>query len=270
MRYFSVPMKFQILGSSSSGNCALIETGRTRILVDAGFSGKRILELLRSQEIEVDSISAVFLTHEHGDHIAGMRGLSRFPHLRFFANEGTAEAVQMKLSRQVQWSLFETGERFRWEDIEIESLRLPHDAYDPVGFIFRNGGGDLFNPHRSIAWLTDLGYVPPSLDALINEVDSLVVEANHDSVMLERDVKRPFSVKQRIRGRHGHLSNEATRDFLFRENARVRWRQVFLGHLSKDCNTIDQVKTCMAGHEKTTWQLEVVDPCGGPLPAREV
>ena len=251
-------LRFQVIGTSSSGNCALIETTETRILLDAGFSGRRLEGLLKDIGKPLESIDAVFLTHEHSDHIAGLRGLARHRHLKFYANYGTAQAAQGKLPRDLSWKVFETGTTFAFKDLTIRTVMLPHDAMEPVGFIFKTGGNDLFSPQASLAWITDLGHVPRSLAALVREVQLLVLEANHDTQMLERDLKRPFSVKQRICGRHGHLSNEATRDFLASVE-RPLWRRVLLGHLSKDCNHPDQVLETL-GNGGCPWPVECLDP----------
>ena len=179
---------FQILGSSSSGNCSLLRTENSAILIDAGFSGKRIEQMLADIGESLDTIDAVFLTHEHSDHAQGIRGLSRRADLPVFANRDTAEAVQRKLSKQVNWQLFQTGATFKFRDIEVGSFTVPHDAYDPVGFTFQWGTeGDLISPHRSLAWITDLGYVPEYIKEFIKSVHILVLEANYDERLLEND-----------------------------------------------------------------------------------
>ena len=251
-------LRFQILGTSSSGNCALIESRETRILLDAGFSGKRLEGLLRDLGKPIESIDAVFLTHEHSDHTAGLRGLARHRHLRFFANYATAQVAQSRVAKDLSWNLFETGRPFRYRDLEIETLLLPHDAMEPVGFIFRTGGGDLFSPPCSLAWMTDLGHIPPRLAEKVREVQLLVLEANYDEELLERDTKRPYSVKQRIQGRHGHLSNRDACAFL-RSVDNPRWRKVLLGHLSKDCNCPERVLQAI-GNGSCPWPVECLDP----------
>ncbi|MCC5805736.1 MAG: MBL fold metallo-hydrolase [Opitutales bacterium] len=251
-------MRFQILGSSSGGNCALLQTEETAVLIDAGFSARRIEAMLEPTGLALSDIEAVFLTHEHSDHIAGLPGLSRHRHLRFFANAQTASAARTKLKRDVTWRIFETGQTFRFAGLSVETLALPHDAYDPVAFVIRSGGEDLFNPPRCLAWVTDLGYVPSALPARIADADTLVLEANHDLELLDMDMKRPFSVKQRIRGRHGHLSNEAAHTFL--QSARLpRLERLFLAHLSRDCNCTDRVAARFP-RETFPFAVEIIDP----------
>jgi phosphoribosyl 1,2-cyclic phosphodiesterase len=235
-----MPMRFSILGSGSAGNSAFLQTDNARVLVDAGFSAKRLEGLLAELGENLAAIDAIFLTHEHSDHAAALTGLARFPQIKVFANHATAQALQRSLKHRVDWQLFETGATFRFRDIEVSSFSVPHDAQDPVGFRIAHGEDDLLSPRRSLAWLTDLGHAPQHVREHIRDVDVLVVEANHCPQMLEADTKRPWSTKQRISGRHGHLSNAAARELLA-SIVTPRWRHVFLTHLSRDCNSPDAV-----------------------------
>lgn len=232
---------FKILGSSSSGNAAVLRTAESTILIDAGLSCKKLTLLLKGEGIEIEELDAVFLTHEHNDHSAGIRGLSKYGNLPIFANQDTVQAIQAKLPRRPNWKIFETGSPFSFRSFKVHPFSVPHDAYDPVGFYFEWGKEDLFDPPSSLAWVTDLGYVPALVKERIRHARILVIEANHCSKMLEDDTKRPWSLKQRIRGRHGHLSNQSTYELLnsIEDN---RWEKIFLMHLSKDCNDVNMVK----------------------------
>jgi phosphoribosyl 1,2-cyclic phosphodiesterase len=253
-------MKFCILGSGSTGNCALLESAGTRVLVDAGFSARKTAQLLGTVGHSLDRIDAIFLTHEHGDHAAIVGGLQRHPHIQVFANAHTARALQDRLDFKPAWRLFETGARFHFHDLEIESFSVPHDAQDPVGFLFSTGQGDLFSPRRRLAWLTDLGHCPQHIHERIRDVDILVVEANHCTELLKADTKRPWSLKQRIGGLHGHLSNQSTRALLDAVASPV-WRHVFLTHLSRDCNSPDTVRRAFEGAAfQAGCHLSVVEP----------
>lgn len=253
-------VEFQILGSSSGGNCALLQTGQTKVLVDVGFSAKRIGCLLESVGESLDAIDAVFLTHEHSDHAQGIRGLAKRADLPVFANRDTADAVQARATKPINWKVFQTGTEFTFRDLKVRSFALPHDAYDPVGFTFNWGEeGDLFTPPRSLAWVTDLGYVPEHVKEHIRHVQTLVIEANYDEELLERDERRPWSTKQRIRGRHGHLSNNAAFDLVAELSPKSRLEKVYLAHLSKDCNNAHLVRDKFASLSRSLF-IEVIDP----------
>ena len=239
-------MRFCILGSGSSGNAALLITEGARVLVDAGFSVRKLDALLAAVGESLARVDAIFLTHEHGDHSAAIEGLKKFPHIRLFANAATAAAIQTGLDYRADWQLFETGATFRFRDLEIRTFAVPHDAQEPVGFRFVTGHeDDLFTPRRALAYLTDLGHAPLHIREHIRNCHVLVVESNHCPELLKNDAKRPWSLKQRISGRHGHLSNEATRALLA-EVACPQWRHIYLTHLSRDCNSRAAVETAFA------------------------
>lgn len=257
--------RFQILGSSSNGNCSILSTGQTRILIDAGFTAKKIGEALAESGYRLEDIEAVFLTHEHSDHISGLNGLARHSHLRFFATRGTMEGVRRKCDKKFRWEIFESGTTFNFQDLEVSPFTIPHDAYDPVGYVFKNVPPPAAAEQQwSIAWVTDLGHVPNLVVERVRQVGVLVLESNHDLLMLDRDEKRPFAIRQRIKGRHGHLSNESARDLLLQSGSR-HWKQVYLAHLSKECNTVDLVRKTVleALPADRSYTVSIVDPRHG-------
>jgi phosphoribosyl 1,2-cyclic phosphodiesterase len=259
-------IRFCVLGSGSSGNAAVLQTAGARVLIDAGFTGRKLRQLLHDAGTSLDAIDAVFLTHEHGDHAAGIDALKKHPELPVFANSATARAVQAKLDHAPKWQIFQTGSRFRFRDLEIDAFSVPHDAQEPVGFTFTAGAtDDLFAPRRALAWLTDLGHIPAHVQQRLHDVDVVVVESNHCPRLLEADVKRPWSTKQRISGRHGHLSNESVRELLATV-ASPRWRHIVLTHVSRDCNSLDAVEASIAAlRQQLRCTFSIVAP-GGSLP----
>lgn len=223
-------LNFTILGSGSRGNCAYLETEHARILVDAGFSCRQIEQRLAGIDRKLEDIQAVFLTHEHGDHVMGLKTMAKKYGIPVYANRLTAECLREKLPEDYTgWRLFDTGATIRHADLEVDSFSVPHDAYDPVGFIFRHQLG-------SVGFLTDLGYATKLVVERVRRSRALVLEANHCPHLLQQDTKRPWSVKQRILSRHGHLSNAAAAE-VAEQVAGPDLEDIYLGHLSPDCNT---------------------------------
>lgn len=238
--------RLAILGSGSAGNCALLQTNEACVLIDAGLSARKIEQRLTAFGLGWDRIDAILLTHEHGDHITGLSGLKKHPRIPVFATAGTIDAAREGLDVPVAWQTFSAGASFTFRDLDISTFAVPHDARDPVGYFVSSGRDDLFAPRRSLAWLTDLGYVPEGIRARIQEVDILSLEANYCPELLKADTRRPWSLRQRISGRHGHLSNAAARALLHELNA-PRWRHIVLTHLSRDCNRPETLQEALAG-----------------------
>lgn len=228
--------RLTILGSGSSGNCAFIETETTRILVDAGLSGRQIEERLAGIGKTADQLHGILVTHEHSDHVQGLSTLAARHRLPVYSNRLTREAVLLALADSgktskaagLTWRIFESGQRFPVGDLDVEAFSVPHDASDPVGFLVQHSG-------RCIAFLTDLGHATHLVQEKARQADTIILEANYDTKLLQDDAHRPWSVKQRISGRHGHLSNELAAAMLG-DVASERLRHVYLSHLSKDCN----------------------------------
>ncbi len=219
-----------VLGSGSGGNCALVTSDRCRILIDAGFSARRISQGLQSLGIEPESLDGILLTHEHSDHIAGLKVFCGKFDVPVYCNSLTAEYLCREgIAEANRYKIFSTGSSFTIQDIDVHGFYVPHDAVDPVAFV-------LSSDYGSVGFLTDLGYAPKLARERIREVHTLVVETNHDEQRLQADSKRPWSVKQRILSRHGHLSNEAAAA-LVADIAGENLRRVILGHLSRECNS---------------------------------
>lgn len=223
-----------MLGSGSAGNCALVQSARCRLLIDGGLSARQIVARLELAGIAPESLDGILLTHEHGDHVAGLDVFCRKYEVPIFCNRLTAEAIRRFAgceTRKRDWRVFVTGSDFQLKDIAVQSFSVPHDAAEPIGFVFRNGSG-------SLGFLTDLGFPTKLVFERVRHVQTLVIETNHDEKLLQDDVRRPWSVKQRIMSRHGHLSNAAAANVIV-ELLGNGLRKVVLSHLSRDCNSAD-------------------------------
>lgn len=244
--------KFQILGSSSGGNCAVLSSNGGTILIDAGFSGKKIREGLKTLGLSIGQVDAVFFTHEHVDHSEGVRGLSSAEHLRFFANRKTAREIERRYERSLPWNYFASGDAFEFRDIRVKSFAILHDSEEAVGYAFEIGG-------EKLVWLTDCGKITHLVRHNLADADALVLESNYDPVLLNRS-NRPEDLKERIRGSHGHLSNAQCAEFLESyENPRLQ--NIFFAHVSRECNTTELVaETALATIAPRCENAAVVDP----------
>ncbi|MDR1366802.1 MAG: MBL fold metallo-hydrolase [Puniceicoccales bacterium] len=242
------------LGSSSQGNCLLVKSTVGNFLIDVGLTGRQIMKCLPTFGVTIQDIGAIFVTHEHLDHSQGFRGLAKHTHFQCFANRATAEAIDSKFGKSFCWNYFITGEIIHYQGFEIETFSIPHDAIEPVGYIFRSKDGG-----KSLCWMTDLGYVPQNIRERVKKSDILVLEANYDNIMLENNEKRPPAIKNRIRGRYGHLSNESAFD-LIAHGTDADWQKIFLAHLSRDCNDSKLLETLFSKDIFQRFDITVVDP----------
>ena len=218
-----------ILASGSSGNSIYVASEKTRILIDAGLSARQVALRLESIGVAPESIGGICVSHEHGDHISGLRVLQKRHGIPVYANAGTLDAIRRQpKADEIAVKVFQTGSPFRIGDIDIEPFSVPHDAYEPVGF-------RLQCRETAIGIVTDLGMATGLVRDRLRGCHAIVVESNHDEDLL-MEAERPWTLKQRIRSRQGHLSNtDAAR--LIAECATDALEQVFLFHLSSDCNT---------------------------------
>jgi len=224
----TVAVQITILGSGSSGNCTYVETDQSRLLIDAGLSGRQIRNRLLSIGRTVESLTGILITHEHLDHVQGLAALAAKVNVPVYCNRLTRESIDLQLEIKPTFHLFATGGSFETGDVVVDTFNVPHDAYDPVGFLLRTPGGN-------IGFLTDLGHATKLVVQRVRASNVLVIEANHDMKMLQDDTRRPWSIKQRILSRHGHLSNDAAATAL-QDIVTQDLQQVYLCHLSSDCN----------------------------------
>jgi phosphoribosyl 1,2-cyclic phosphodiesterase len=223
-----VPVQLTILASGSSGNCALLETDETRLLIDAGVSGRQIRQRLATIGRTPETLHGILITHEHSDHVQGLTALSSQLRVPIYCNRLTKEALELQLETRFDCRIFSTGDGFEVGDVAVDTFTVPHDASDPVGFLLHTTAGN-------IGFLTDLGHATRLVIERLRSANVLLLETNHDLKLLQEDTKRPWSIKQRILSRHGHLSNEAAAD-VAEQIISAELLHVFLGHLSRDCN----------------------------------
>ncbi len=228
-------VRLTVLGSGSSGNCAVVSTEHTTLLIDAGLSAKQICLRLEAAGYSLAQIDGILLTHEHQDHTGGLEVLSGKRDLTFYATALTQEALlgSLKFRGRPSWKVMSTGSAFDLRDLRVECFPVPHDAVDPVGFV-------IADPVSRLGVLSDVGYVTNLIKDRLRSSDSLFIESNYDAQLLDADTKRPWATKQRISSRHGHLSNDQAAELL-EEIAHPDLHHVVLGHLSDDCNDPDRV-----------------------------
>lgn len=230
-------MRICTLASGSSGNCLYVESGGTRILVDAGISLRQIVLKLRKLDVDLTDIDAVIVTHEHSDHTAALRNIGVPVHVA----SATTHLWSEKVSALRQ---FDTDTSFTIKDMMITPFSVPHDALDPVGFSIENGGG------KKIGIVTDIGSVTALVRERLRGSNALVIEFNHDNDILLYS-HYPWDLKQRIRGRLGHLSNHQAAELLS-ELAHCGLRHVVLAHLSQVNNRPDVAYESASGALKRT------------------
>lgn len=221
-------MKVCVLASGSSGNCTYVAGDHAAILLDAGLSAREVGRRLEQVGARLDQIHAVCISHEHADHTAGIRVLHKRYGIPVFANSGTVQALQRdERAAGVNWQVFSTGSAFSVGDLSVEPFSVPHDAMDPVGFVIGCGA-------TRVGVVTDVGMATTLLRERLSRCRVVVMESNHDERMLENS-KRPWYLKQRIKGRQGHLSNARAAEVMA-EVAGSDLQHVFLAHISEECN----------------------------------
>jgi phosphoribosyl 1,2-cyclic phosphodiesterase len=262
----AVAVRVCVLGSGSSGNSTWVEAGGDAILVDAGLSAQRTRRTLRECGLDERKLRAICVTHEHTDHTCGIARLHALLGIPAYANTGTARAVRNVPSGC--WKCFVTGNPFEVGPFKVLPFLLPHDAYEPVGYRIACGG-------VSVGIATDLGMATTLVRGKLAGCNLLVIEANHDEELV-RQAQRPWSLKQRILGNQGHLSNRAAAALLA-EIAGDSLRTVVLAHISRDCNREDlavetvreELASCGLGHVEVlaahAGSPTPVCVCAGPL-----
>lgn len=240
-------VKITVFSSGSSGNCTLVQTGKLNILVDVGIGKKSIDENLLVHSLTLNDINAVFITHEHIDHIKAFNSILKYDEIKLFLSYGTykyildtnekknpklADLMRKKMENSHIYILNRLDNTIFYQDLDLMGLKvnvLPtfHDAAESIGFVF-------CEMDKKLVYITDTGYVHQSLYDQISNADAYILESNHDPSILMHS-NRPYHLKLRILSNHGHLSNEDSMVTL----AHVigsKTRLVIHAHISQECN----------------------------------
>jgi phosphoribosyl 1,2-cyclic phosphodiesterase len=231
-------VRFASLGSGSSGNALVVEAGETRLMLDCGF-GLRACELrLERLELSADLLTAIVVTHEHSDHMQGVARLASKYALPVYLTYGAFRVFQTQEEAMPEIELIDSHEVFAVDGLEVRPFPVPHDAQEPVQYIF--GDGD-----HSLGVLTDAGHATPHMVRMLSGLSALVLECNHDPGML-RAGSYPEPLKRRILGRYGHLDNHASASLLSSLDT-SRLQHLVAAHLSEKNNTPELARSALSG-----------------------
>lgn len=229
---------FQVLASGSKANAILICSPNTRILLDSGLSGKELVRRLDHSPVRADQLDAVVVSHEHQDHVRGVGVLSRRFELPVYLTQGTLDNLPAQTGQLAHLQLFQAGGAFGIGDLQIHPFTISHDAGDPVGFVIVHEG-------TRLGVCTDLGFATQLVKIRLQRCQGLILEANHDLDLLVNGPYPPH-LKQRIRSRHGHLSNAATFELLA-DLYHSDLQSIVFAHLSEVNNNPDLVQQSFQG-----------------------
>ena len=231
------------LSSGSKGNCTFLGSSETKVLIDAGISAREIGKRLAQIGVTLEEIDAILVTHEHSDHILGLKSLAFKMGIPIIANQETAKGIVETFQRCPKFKIFSTGETFEFGDLEIHPFTIPHDTLDPVAFTIKVD-------QLKLGFCTDLGFATSAVQSQLRHCHYLQLEANHEPSMVY-SCARPDKLKQRILSKNGHLSNEACANLLL-QIFHDGLEHVHLAHLSSECNTaetaLDKAKSTLSSH----------------------
>ena len=238
-------MRIAALGSGSKGNAVLLQSAATTLMIDCGFGLRETEKRLTAIGLVPADINAILVTHEHQDHISGVEPFAARHALPVFMTEGTSRS--WKHRGRVEPSILRAGEPITIGDLKIVPVAVPHDAREPVQFVFSCG-------ELKAGVLTDLGSLTPHVVEAYEGCHALLVEANHDQEML-RNGPYPASLKRRVGGNWGHLNNEQTAEFIARVNTAGSLKNLIVGHISEQNNQIELAEKALASQLDSVEQV---------------
>jgi phosphoribosyl 1,2-cyclic phosphodiesterase len=226
------------LGSGSKGNATLLVGSESIFLIDAGFSKKRLDELLHQVGYRPEDVQGILITHEHHDHICGLETFVKNHQIPIYANKLTAKFLHANMNCRPKFRIFETDVPFQLHEFEVLPFSIPHDAVDPVGYTFS------LKQHK-LGICTDVGFKSANIVRSLKGCTHLILESNHDINMVHAS-NRPMVYKKRVLSKQGHLCNEESRQLL-EEILSDKLKQVAFAHLSQECNHPSMVEKAMEG-----------------------
>jgi phosphoribosyl 1,2-cyclic phosphodiesterase len=226
------------LASGSKGNAIYFATEKTKILIDMGISFLQVQKRLASLGVNFDEIQAILITHEHTDHIEGLKALAE-KNVPIFVNADTAKGIYESFHFLPPCKIFTTGESFAFQDLLIQPFSICHDTLDPVAFVIKTD-------KYTSGFCTDLGYVTSLVQKSLQGCNFLYVEANHEVSMVHAS-PRPMMYKQRVLSRQGHLSNEEAAK-LISAVYHPKLQHVHLAHLSSECNSPEKAHQVVSSY----------------------
>jgi phosphoribosyl 1,2-cyclic phosphodiesterase len=231
-------MRFGCLGSGSKGNAWLVQAGDTCVMVDCGFGPREAVKRLARLGVEVNALDAILVTHEHGDHGRGAAQLASKARCSVWLTQGTQAMLEAIDIAPQAARIVEGQQKFAIGDLEITPYPVPHDAREPMHFVFSDGAG-------RFGLLTDAGHVTPHMESVLGGCDALALECNHDVARLEAG-RYPIALKRRILGSYGHLDNAAAA-LLLQKIAGSGLKHVVAAHLSEHNNSPELARAALAG-----------------------
>ncbi len=231
-------MRFGCLGSGSKGNAWLVQAGDTRVMVDCGFGPREAVKRLARLGVDVNALDAILVTHEHGDHGRGVAQLASKARCSVWLTHGTHAMLEAIDIAPLATKIVEGQQQFAIGDLEITPYTVPHDAREPMQFVFSDGVS-------RFGLLTDAGHVTPHMETVLGGCDALALECNHDVARLEAG-NYPIGLKRRILGRYGHLDNAAAAALL-QKIAGSGLKHVVAAHLSEHNNSPALARAALAG-----------------------
>lgn len=230
-------MKIASLGSGSKGNATLVASGDTTILIDCGFSLKKIEAKADDFGLALANITAIFVTHEHGDHISGVAKLANKYNIPVYITLGTSQKIIDSIDRSLLHTIY-GGQSIDIEGISIQAVTVPHDCLEPVQFVFT-----CLQTTKTLGVLTDVGHISSHVVNAYSNLDALLLEFNYDRAMLDAG-PYPHSLKQRVSSNYGHLSNEQSIELLRAINCQ-NMKTLIIGHISEKNNHPDIISSLL-------------------------